>query len=294
MTGDDEALRRAVGWAGSWLASLPDRPVARPVDPDVLRAGFVTELPDEGVDPATVIDELATAWEPGLVATGGPRFFGFVTGGTLPAAMAADWLVSAFDQNAAVQVMSPSTAVLEAITAAWVLDLLGLPAGSAVGFVTGGQMANLTCLAAARHALLAGEGWDVEADGLAGAPVPTVVLGARAHSTVLQALRLLGFGSARARRVPTDDQGRMLPTALRTRARRERGARPGLRPGRRGQHRRGRPARRRRRRWSARGPGRGCTSTAPSACGARRAPSTDRSCAASSAPTRGRSTPTSG
>jgi glutamate/tyrosine decarboxylase-like PLP-dependent enzyme len=216
VTADDEALGRAFRWAESWLASLPDRPVARPGDPDVLRAGFVTELSDEGVDAATVIDQLATAWEPGLVATGGPRFFGFVTGGALPAAMAADWLVSAFDQNAAVQVMSPSTAVLESITASWVLDLLGLPAGSAVGFVTGGQMANLTCLAAARHALLTGEGWDVEADGLAGAPVPQVVLGARAHSTVLQALRLLGFGSARARRVPTDDQGRMLPAALRS------------------------------------------------------------------------------
>ena len=181
----------------------------------MLRPRLATSLLDEGEDGSTVLDGLAAALEPGLVATAGPRYFGFVTGGVLPAALGADWLVSAVDQNAAAHVMSPAAAVVEQITAGWVLELLGLPPGSAVGFVTGGQMANFSCLAAARHALLAGEGWDVEADGLAGAPVPTVFVGARAHSTVFQALRLLGLGSSRAQRVPTDEQGRMSPGELR-------------------------------------------------------------------------------
>ena len=117
-----------------------------------------------------MIDELAAALQPGLVASAGPRYFGFVTGGTLPAALAADWLVSAFDQNAAMWVMSPAAAVVEEIAAGWLLDLLGLPPGCAVGFVTGAQMANVSCLAAARHALLAAAGWDAEADGLRHAP----------------------------------------------------------------------------------------------------------------------------
>jgi len=211
----DEVLRRAVELAGRWLRSLPERPVGVPVDPGELRARLDAPLLDQGADAAVVLDELAWALEPGLVATGGPRYFGFVTGGSLPAALASDWLVSALDQNPAAYVMSPAATVLEEVAAGWVLELLGLPAGSAVGFVTGGQMANFSCLAAARHALLAGEGWDVEADGLAGAPAPTVVVGEHAHSTVLQALRLLGLGSARAQRIPTDDQGRMLAGGLR-------------------------------------------------------------------------------
>ncbi len=211
----DEALLRAAERASSWRESLSERPVGVPVEPDELRARFDAVLPDRGEDAAALVDELAVAVEPGLVATGGPRYFGFVTGGALPAAAAADWLVSAFDQNSAAYVMSPACAVVEEIAARWVLELLGLPGGAAVGFVTGGQMANVSCLAAARHALLAAEGWDVEADGLSGAPVPTVVIGEHAHSTVIQALRLLGLGSARSRRVPTDDQGRILPEELR-------------------------------------------------------------------------------
>jgi glutamate/tyrosine decarboxylase-like PLP-dependent enzyme len=206
---DAELLRLTADRAARWLASLPERPVAVPVNPDDLRSRLVVPLGATGEDAATVIGDLAEAMEPGLVATAGPRYFGFVNGGTLPVALAADWLVSAFDQNAAAYVMSPAVAVVEEAAAAWVLDLLGLPASCGVGFVTGAQMANVTCLAAARHALLARVGWDVEADGLRGAPELAVLAGEHAHATVLRALRLLGLGSARAHRVPADGQGRM-------------------------------------------------------------------------------------
>jgi glutamate/tyrosine decarboxylase-like PLP-dependent enzyme len=162
-----------------------------------------------------IISNLAAVLEPGLVASPGPRYFGFVTGGSLPAALAADWLVSAWDQNSAMQVMSPAVAAVEEVTAGWLLDVLGLPAQAAVGFVTGGQMANFSCLAAGRDALLAGAGWDVAADGLIGAPEITVLAGAQAHATIWKALRLLGLGLARARRIPADSQGAMIAADLR-------------------------------------------------------------------------------
>jgi glutamate/tyrosine decarboxylase-like PLP-dependent enzyme len=206
-------LRRAFEVAEAWLASQATRPVGIPVAPGELRARLAVKLAETGVDPAMVITELATALEPGLVATPGPRYFGFVTGGSLPAALAADWLVSAFDQNAAMYVTSPAAAVAEEVAAGWLLDLLDLPAESGVGFVTGAQMANFSCLAAARHALLAAEGWDVGASGLYGAPELTVIIGEQAHATIIQALRLLGLGTAR--RVPADDQGRMIAGDLR-------------------------------------------------------------------------------
>ena len=211
----DDSLDRARRFAGEWMASLPERPVGIPVDAAAMRARLDGPLPPEGLPATQVLDELAAALEPGLVATGGPRYFGFVTGGALPAALGADWMVSATDQNVAAAVMSPAAAAVEAVTTRWVLDLLGLPPDAAIGFVTGAQMANVSCLAAARHALLDAQGWDVGADGLAGAPVPTVLVGGKVHSTVLQALRLLGFGSDRAVRVPADDQGRMRPDLLR-------------------------------------------------------------------------------
>lgn len=211
----DEALHQAYQWSSRWLTSLPDRPVGLPVEPARLRARLGADLPLHGKPSALVLDELVTAMEPGLVASGGPRYFGFVTGGALPVALAADWIVSATDQDAATFVMSPAAAVIEEITAAWVLDLLRLPAGAAVGFVTGAQMANVACLAAARDTLLTSAGWDVGADGLAGAPPLTVLVGEQAHATVVQALRLLGLGARRAVRVPADDQGRMRPDQLR-------------------------------------------------------------------------------
>jgi glutamate/tyrosine decarboxylase-like PLP-dependent enzyme len=211
----DDLTALAAELAGAWLDSLRERPVGVPVGPAGLRARLGGPLGEAGQDPVSLITELAAALEPGLVATAGPRYFGFVVGGSLPAALAADWLVSAFDQNAAMYVMSPAAAVVEEVTAAWLLDLLGLPPQAAVGFVTGGQMANFSCLAAARTALLAAAGWDVATDGLRDAPELTVVLGEQAHVTLLQALRLLGLGTARARRVAADDQGRMIAAGLR-------------------------------------------------------------------------------
>lgn len=211
----DQVLERAQQLAIQWLGCLPEQPVGVPVEPALLRARFDDRLPLRGEPATQVLDDLVAAVEPGLVASAGPRYFGFVTGGALPVAVGADWLVSTWDQDAATYVMSPAAAVIEEITAGWVVDLLGLPVDAAVGFVTGAQMANVACLAAARRSLLAAQGWDVETDGLAGAPTLTVVIGDHAHATVVQALRLLGFGSARAVRVAADGQGRMCPDQLR-------------------------------------------------------------------------------
>ncbi|HSK61614.1 MAG TPA: pyridoxal-dependent decarboxylase, partial [Actinomycetospora sp.] len=213
----DDVLDRARRWAGDWLAGLGERPVGVPVAPDVMRARLDARLPERGEDATRVLDDLAAAIGPGLVASAGPRYFGFVTGGALPAALGADWMVAAADQNAAAYAMSPAAAMVEETAGRWVLDLLGLPRDATVGFVTGAQAANVSCLAAARRALLLGQGWDVESEGLAGAPVPTVVIGDQAHATLLQALRLLGLGSGRAVRVAVDDQGRMRADALRAR-----------------------------------------------------------------------------
>ena len=197
--------------AAAWLATLRERPVRAAGDP----VGLRRELPAEGADPAAVVRELAAAAEPGLVAGPGPRYFGFVTGGALPAALAADWLTSAWDQNAALHTMSPAAAAAEETVGRWVLDLLGLPAGAGFGVVTGAQMANATALAAARNAVLRDAGWDVEARGLAGAPAVRVVAHEETHSTVFNALRLLGFGRDTTIRLPADDQGRMDVRALR-------------------------------------------------------------------------------
>jgi glutamate/tyrosine decarboxylase-like PLP-dependent enzyme len=161
-----------------------------------------------------VLERLAAATDGGLVASPGPRYFGFVVGGALPVSVAADWLVAAWDQNVGLQVMSPAVAALEDVCRGWLLELLGLPAEASAGFVTGGQGANTTCLAAARHAVLRDAGWDVDEQGLTDAPAVEVVVGDEAHATIFGALRLLGLGSGRARRVPTDDQGRMDPVAL--------------------------------------------------------------------------------
>jgi glutamate/tyrosine decarboxylase-like PLP-dependent enzyme len=150
----------------------------------------------------------------GLVASAGPRYFGFVVGGSLPAALAADWLAAAWDQNAGLFALGPAAATVEDIAADWLLDLLGLPEEASAGFVTGGQMASFAGLAAARHAVLAGAGWDVERDGLIGAPPVEVVVGAERHVTIDAALRFLGLGSGRVRVVPADDQGRMDAAAL--------------------------------------------------------------------------------
>jgi len=200
--------------AHTFLGSLDERPVASRADAAGVRDALGGPLPEHGTDPAAVIDALAAGAEPGLVASAGPRHFGFVIGGALPAALAADWLVSAWDQNAAFHSLSPAAAAIEEITSAWTLELLGLPETASVGFVTGGQGANTTCLAAARNAVLARAGWDVERDGLNGAPAVRVLCGEQAHATIYTSLRLLGLGSETAIRIPADEQGRMAPHAL--------------------------------------------------------------------------------
>ena len=161
-----------------------------------------------------MIEALARDAAPGLVASPGPRYFGFVTGGALPAALAADWLAAAWDQNAFSAISSPAAAVVEEVACGWLLDLLGLPAESGAGLTTGAQMANVTGLAAARGALLARAGWDVEERGLSGAPPLRVLAGEEAHVTVWRALRLLGVGRAAVEVVPADGQGRMRADAL--------------------------------------------------------------------------------
>jgi glutamate/tyrosine decarboxylase-like PLP-dependent enzyme len=171
-------------------------------------------LSELGQAPADVVFELARAAECGLVASAGPRYFGFVIGGSHPAALAADWLTSAWDQNAGLYATSPAAATVEEIAAAWILDLLGLPKGAGVGFVTGAQMANFVGLCAGRHAVLDRVGWNVEEDGLREAPPIDVVVGEEVHVTILSALRMLGLGSRRARRVAVDGQGRMRPDDL--------------------------------------------------------------------------------
>jgi glutamate/tyrosine decarboxylase-like PLP-dependent enzyme len=161
-----------------------------------------------------VIDRLVAAADPGIVATAGGRYFGFVVGGALPAAIAADWLTSVWDQNAGLYVLAPSATVVEEAVGRWLAELLGLPRGASVGLVTGGQMANTTCLAIARHVVLERAGWDVEARGLQGAPRVSVVIGDEAHASILTALRMLGLGTDTAIRIPVDGQGRMRADAL--------------------------------------------------------------------------------
>jgi glutamate/tyrosine decarboxylase-like PLP-dependent enzyme len=207
-------LRAAAAHAEAFLATLDARPVAARADAATVRDTLGGPLPELGDDPAAVIDALAAGAEPGLVATAGPRHFGFVIGGALPAALAADWLVSAWDQNAAFHSLSPAAAAIEEITSAWTLELLGLPEGASVGFVTGAQGAITTCLAAARHAVFERAGWDVERNGLIGAPPVRILCGEQAHATIYTSLRLLGLGAETAILVPADDQGRMDPDAL--------------------------------------------------------------------------------
>lgn len=211
---DRESLALAADLAAAYLDSLPSRPVGARGTLDALRAALGGPLAEEGVDPTRVLKDLAAGVETGLVATAGPRYFGFVIGGSLPVSLAADWLTSAWDQNAGLYVTSPAAAVVEEVAAAWILDLLGLPATASVGFVTGGQMANFTALAAARHEVLRRAGWDVEAEGLPGAPPLHVVVSEEAHVTIFASLAMLGLGSRRVKRVPADEQGRMRPPDL--------------------------------------------------------------------------------
>jgi glutamate/tyrosine decarboxylase-like PLP-dependent enzyme len=213
MDAREAALRQAYEHAVRWLASLSERRVPAGASVDEVVRALGDDLPDGPSAPADVVDLMVTACEPGLTAFPSGRFYGFVVGGTEPAALAADWLVSAWDQNCVMRAVSPAYTAAEDIASAWLLDLLGLPDGSAVGFTTGATMANFTCLAAGRDAILRRAGWDIGRDGLAGGPAVRVVVGENRHMAIDLALRYLGLG--RPELVKADDQGRIVPEALR-------------------------------------------------------------------------------
>jgi len=213
--GDErELLRRTAEIAAEFVETLDERSIWPPATVDELRATLGGPLPEESSDPVDVIEALAAAAEPGVVGIPSGRYFGFVIGGALPAALAADWLTSVWDQNAGLVICGPSAAVCEQIVGEWLEELLGLPETASFAFVTGCQMAHVTCLAAARHEVLRQVGWDVEANGLAGSPRIAVVTGGRKHVTIDRALRLLGLGSEGTRRVDVDAHGRMQADAL--------------------------------------------------------------------------------
>lgn len=202
-------LSDAAERARRYLAGLRRRRVAPDAEALAGLAGFDERLPESPSDPAATLALLDGAGSPATVASAGGRYFGFVTGGCFPVAVAANWLATAWDQNAALPVMSPVAARLHTVVTGWLVDLFGLPQGTAAIFVTGSAMANTAALAAARDEQLARTGWDVQADGLFGAPPLTVVIGEHAHSTLVRALGIIGLGRNRVIRVPADDQGRM-------------------------------------------------------------------------------------
>lgn len=201
----DDAAHRA----SRYIDSLRDRPVAPDRGAVERLARLDVPLPAGPVDPVRVLAELDEFVSPATMAVAGPRFFGFVIGGALPVTVAANWLASAWDQNAALAKVMPGVSMIEEVALGWLVDFLGLPDSTEGSFVTGATLANFTALAAARHEVLARAGWDVEADGLFGAPPITVVIGEEAHPTLLKSLGLLGLGRNRLLRVPTDGQGRM-------------------------------------------------------------------------------------
>jgi glutamate/tyrosine decarboxylase-like PLP-dependent enzyme len=213
--GDERALlRRTAEIAADFVESLDERPVWPPATVEELRSTLGGPLPAGPSDPLDVVEALAEAAERGVVGIPGGRYFGFVIGGAVPASLAADWLASTWDQNAGLVAAGPSAAVVEEIAGGWLKELLAIPATASFAFVTGCQMAHVTCLAAARRAVLLQAGWDVEEDGLAGAPPIRVLAGAKRHVTVDRALRLLGLGSTAVVVVEADSHGRMDTDAL--------------------------------------------------------------------------------
>lgn len=218
MTDEGALLRRTAELATAYLDTLASRPIRPDADYRTMLEALDEPLPDQGSDPLQVIEELARAAEPGLAAMGSGRYFGFVIGGALPASLAADWLVSAWDQNAGLAEPTPAVSALETIAGRWVLEILGLPRHASFAFVTGCQMAHVTALAAARQGAYERIGYDLGARGLAGAPPLRIVVGAKRHVTLTRALRLLGLGADQERVVPVDGYGRMrtalLPAAL--------------------------------------------------------------------------------
>jgi glutamate/tyrosine decarboxylase-like PLP-dependent enzyme len=200
--------------AADYLDGVRDRPVAQPVAMADLVAALGGPLPGGPTPAGDVVRHLVRAADPGLVVTNGGRYFGFVEGGVLPASLAADWLASTWDQNPGFAALSPAAAAAEEVCRGWLVDLLGLPSHCSAGFTTGAQLANLTGLAAGLRHGYTRLGWDLDEDGLVGAPPPTVVVGAERHATVDRALRFLGIGRRHLRVVPSDDHGRMVVSEL--------------------------------------------------------------------------------
>ncbi|MBA3360443.1 MAG: aspartate aminotransferase family protein [Acidimicrobiia bacterium] len=207
MSDRSELFRRAAEIAAAFRASAADRPVGRSPDLQGLRAGLHVELPERRSEPVEVLEALAKAADPGLVATVGPRYFGFVVGGALDAATAADMVAAGWDQNGFSPALSPAAMVAEEAAGTWLKELLGLPATASVGFATGTQQANTILLAAARQQVLADRRWDVGENGLRGAPPVRVLAGTERHATIDRSLRLLGIGTTAVEEVPTDGNG---------------------------------------------------------------------------------------
>ena len=208
-------LHQTADLAADFLEGLDRRPVHATASHDELVAAFGGAVPERGEAAGEVVSDLAAIADPGLIASAGPRYFGFVIGGSLPSALAADWLTSAWDNNAGLYAIGPAASVAEEVAAGWLIDLFGLPVESSVGYSTGATMASFTALAAGRHRVLERLGWNVEEDGLIGAPDIAVVVGAEAHVTIHVSLQMLGLGRNRVYKVAADEQGRMRPDALR-------------------------------------------------------------------------------
>jgi glutamate/tyrosine decarboxylase-like PLP-dependent enzyme len=211
---DKELFEQARSFAYAYVDGLQTRPVFPTAAAIENLAVFAESFPSAPGDPAEILRLLHEYGSPATVATGGGRYFGFVNGGSLPAALAARWLADVWDQNAALYVMSPIAAQLEATCEKWLVDIFALPAETVAGFVGGTTTATMCGLAAGRNELLTRQGWDVNADGLFGAPNLRVIIGAQAHASVSKALALLGLGSSRVEIVPSDDQGRMMADKL--------------------------------------------------------------------------------
>src|SRR5271154_2605744 len=203
-----EPLAAAFDHAMHHLSSASHLPVAATADLATLRKKLAIPLDESGIDATMVIDDLVKAVEGGLIDSAGPRFFGWVIGGALPAALAADWLTSVLDQNAGMYATSPAAAVVEEVVGKWLKDLLHLPSSASYAFVTGCQMAHVTCILAARHALLARLNWDVEAEGLAGSPPIRILTSSELHGSTIRAIRIVGLGAKHIVRLPVDPQRR--------------------------------------------------------------------------------------
>jgi glutamate/tyrosine decarboxylase-like PLP-dependent enzyme len=211
----DDLLKLTAGYAAQYLDSLDARPVREEATVAELREALGGPLPEGPLDPEQVVSELIAGAEPGLVGIPSGRYFGFVIGGSLPAALAADWLTSTWDQNNGLYACGPGASVAEEIAAEWLKELLGVPSHASTALVTGCQMAHVTAFAAARHHVLERVGWDVARDGLQGSPRIRVLVGAQRHVTVDRALRLLGFGAAQIEPLAVDGEGRLLASAVR-------------------------------------------------------------------------------